>query len=328
MIKIFKNLPYANRVLYNLFMKLMIQIPCYNEEENILDVINKIPKKIKGIDKIKIIVLDDGSTDKTVSIAQEAGIEVIKSNHIGLSGIFNLGIRYATENNADILVNIDGDNQYKPEQIEKIIEPIIKKRADVVIGARPIDSIKSFSLIKKLLQKFGTYTVKSIAQIEIKDATSGFRAYNRKALLKTNIFNKYTYTIENIVQLKSKNLIIENTDIEVNKQDNRKSKLISNNFNYIFKQGINLIRFFIIYSPTKFFGIISFMLFITGTIIGCRFLYYYFNNQGSGHIQSLILCSIILVLSFIIANIAIIGDIISINRKMLEDIQEKLRQIK
>ena len=309
-------------------MKLIIQIPCYNEEENVSDVINKIPKKIKGIKKIKTVVLDDGSTDKTANIAEELGIEVIKSNHSGLSAVFNTGINYAIENDADILVNIDGDNQYKSEQIEKIIEPIIKNRADVVIGARPIESIKTFSPLKKLLQRLGTYTVKSIAQIEIKDATSGFRAYNKKAILKTNIFNKYTYTIENIVQSKSKNLIIENVDIEVNKQPKRKSKLISNNLEYIFKQAVNLIRFFIIYSPTKFFGIISLLLFFTGTIIGCRFLYYYFNNQGSGHVQSLILCSIILILSFIAGNIAIISDIISINRKLLEDIQEKLRQNK
>ena len=310
-------------------MKLIIQIPCFNEEDNISKVLDKLPKSIKAIDKIEIVVLDDNSTDKTIEIAKNYNVKILKAKqHIGLSGIFNKGIEYAIENNADILVNIDGDNQYKPNEIEKLIQPIINNDADIVIGARPINKIKTFSPVKKLLQKLGSLIVKIISQINIKDAASGFRAYNKDAIIKTIIYNDYTYTIESIIQAKSKNLTIKNIDIEVNEQNNRKSKLVKNNFSYIIKQGINLIRFFIIYSPVKFFGIISLVLFSIATIIGIRFLYFFFNNGGKGHIQSLILCAIIFILSFIIANIAILSDILSINRKVSENIQEKLRQNK
>ena len=308
-------------------MKLIIQIPCFNEEDNISKVLDKLPKSIKAIDEIEIVVLDDNSTDKTIEIAKNYSVKIIKAKqHIGLSGIFNKGIEYAIENNADILVNIDGDNQYKPNEIEKLIQPIINNDADIVIGARPINKIKTFSPVKKLLQKLGSLIVKIISQINIKDAASGFRAYNKDAIIKTIIYNDYTYTIESIIQAKSKNLTIKNIDIEVNEQNNRKSKLVKNNFSYILKQGINLIRFFIIYSPVKFFGIISLVLFSFATVIGVRFLYFFFNNGGKGHIQSLILCAIIFILSFIIANIAILSDILSINRKVSENIQEKLRQ--
>ncbi len=310
-------------------MKLIIQIPCFNEEDNISKVLDKLPKSIKAIDEIEIVVLDDNSTDKTIETAKNYNVKILKAKqHIGLSGIFNKGIEYAIENNADILVNIDGDNQYKPNEIEKLIQPIINNDADIVIGARPINKIKTFSPVKKLLQKLGSLIVKIISQINIKDAASGFRAYNKDAIIKTIIYNDYTYTIESIIQAKSKNLTIKNIDIEVNEQNNRKSKLVKNNFNYIIKQGINLIRFFIIYSPVKFFGIISLVLFSIATIIGVRFLYFFFNNGGKGHVQSLILCAIIFILSFIIANIAILSDILSINRKVSENIQEKLRQNK
>ena len=310
-------------------MKLIIQIPCFNEEDNISKVLDKLPKSIKAIDEIEVVVLDDNSTDKTVEIAKNYNVKIIKAKqHIGLSGIFNKGIEYAIENNADILVNIDGDNQYKPNETEKLIKPIINNVADIVIGTRPINKIKSFSPLKKFLQNLGSLIVKIISRIDIKDAASGFRAYNKDAIIKTIIYNDYTYTIESIIQAKSKNLTIKNVDIEVNEQNNRKSKLIKNNFSYVLKQGINLIRFFIIYSPVKFFGIISLVLFSIATIIGIRFLYFFFNNGGKGHIQSLILCAIIFILSFIIANIAILSDILSINRKVSENIQEKLRQNK
>ncbi len=309
-------------------MKLVVQIPCYNEEDNIFDVINSIPKKIDGIDEIVILVLNDGSTDNSEKIIKSFDVQCIKTKHIGLAEIFKQGFEFAIKNNADIVVNFDGDNQYKAQDIEKLILPIIKDEADITIGTRPIDKIKTFSFTKKILQKVGTFIVKIISNVEIKDATSGFRAYNKKAILKTNIFNNYTYTIENIIQAKTKNLVIKNIDIETNLQINRKSKLVKNNLHYIFKQAINLLRFFVIYSPVKFFGSISLFFFLVGIFLGFRYLFYFYNHQGIGHIQSLILCSITLVVSFILANIMILSDILSINRKILEDIQEKIRQAK
>ncbi len=313
--------------MYNNPMKLVIQIPCYNEEENISNVLESIPKNIKGIDEVEILVLDDGSFDNTVTIAEKyKNVQVIKSNKVGLSGIFKLGLAEAIKRKADILINIDGDNQYNALDIEKLIPPVISGEADIVVGSRPISKIKTFSLIKKIFQKFGSFVVKTLSGYKVDDAVSGFRAYSKKALLSLNIFNDYTYTLEDLIQAKSKNLKVLSVDIRVNNQKNRKSKLFKNIFSYMLKQASTLLRFFIIYRPFRFFGFISLILFILGIIPGIRFLVYYFSSSGNGHIQSLILCSILLITSFIVLIIAIMGDLISVNRKLLEDIQYKLRE--
>lgn len=314
--------------MYNLFMKLVIQIPCYNEQENVLEVLSAIPKNIDGIDEIEIFVINDGSSDKTSKIARDFGVNVIDIPFKrGLSNAFKVGINNALKNKADILVNLDGDNQYDARDIEKLIQPILAG-SDMVVGARPIDKIKTFSPIKKILQKFGSHIVKLVSGLDIKDAASGFRAFNRNAMLHLNVFNNFTYTIETLIQAKYKNLKVKNVDININEQKNRKSKLFKNNFDYIFKQAKNLIRFFIIYRPARFFSIIASLLFLIGFILGARFLYFYFFQDGSGHIQSLILCAIILTMSFIIAMLAIVGDLFSINRKILEEIRLEIRQNK
>ena len=310
-------------------MKLVIQIPCHNEQDSVLEVLNSIPKVIDGIDEIKIIVINDASTDKTSEIVQNFGVEILNlTQKQGLANAFKAGVKKALELQADVLVNLDGDNQYNAKDIVKLIQPILKNEADIVIGTRPIDKIKTFSPFKKLMQKFGSFMVKIISGIDVKDAASGFRAFSRNALLNLNIFNSFTYTIESIIQAKYKNLIVKNVDIEVNPQHNRKSKLFKNSFDYIFKQAKNLIRFFIIYRPCRFFSIIANLLFSIGFVLGLRFLYFYFSHNGSGHIQSLILCAIILTLSFICYMLAIVGDLFTINRKILEDIQYEIRQEK
>ena len=316
--------------MYNQVMKLMIQIPAYNEEDNIQKVLEGIDKNISGVNEVFVLLIDDGSNDNTSLIAQQFSVDkIIKLNkNLGLSNAFMVGIKEAIEQKADILVNIDGDNQYKMSEIPKLIEPIIRKRADIVVGCRPIDKIKSFSLIKKILQKFGTFVVKNISGVNVKDAASGFRAYSREAILKMNIFNPFTYTVESIIQAGSKNIKVENVDIEVNEQKNRKSKLFKNNLDYILKQAKNTLRFFIIYKPAKFFATSATFFLIFGLLIGARFLFYYFTQNGSGHIQSLILCAIVLILSFICYMLAILGDLAQINRKLLEDIQYELRQKK
>lgn len=308
-------------------MKLVIQIPCFNEQESILEVLTNIPKKIKGIDEIEINLLDDGSEDDTVKIAKDFGIKnIISSNkNQGLSYNFIVGINNAIEQNCDILVNLDGDNQYNSCDIEKLIEPILNKKADIVVGTRPIDKIKTFSKTKKLLQKIGTFITKLITGIEIKDATSGFRAYSKKALLHLNIFNPFTYTLESLIQANIKKLIVENVEIRVNPQINRKSKLFKSDFIYIYKQARTLIRYFIIYRPCRFFMSFSIIFFFVSLIIGFRFLYFYFNHLGTGHIQSLILCSILSFIAFTFFVLAIISDLLSINRKLLENIQYEIR---
>lgn len=302
-------------------MKLIIQIPAYNEEDNIGAVLESLPKKIEGIDEIKVVVLDDGSIDKTSEIASKFEVEILQSKkRLGLSNVFKMGVEYALSDKADILVNIDGDNQYCTSDINKLIEPILNNSADITIGARPINSIKTFSPLKKLLQKFGSYMVKLISRVDVKDAPSGFRALNRKALLNINIFNPFSYTIESIIQAYIKNLVIKNVDINVNEQKNRKSKLFKNDLDYIYKQTKNLIRFFIIYRSARFFTLFGTILLIAAILLGLRFLFY-----STGHIQSLILCSIVSVLSFICYTLAILGDLLSINRKLLEDIRYELR---
>ena len=315
--------------MYNTFMKLVIQIPCYNEQESILGVLNSIPKNIEGIDEIDVVVINDGSQDETSKIARDFGVKVVDiPQKIGLSNVFKIGVKNALENNADILVNIDGDNQYCASDIEKLIKPILHNDVDITVGVRPVDKIREFSLFKKIMQKFGSFMVKIISGVDIKDAASGFRALNQKAMMHLNIFNNFTYTVEMIIQANYKNLVLKNVDISVNEQKNRKSKLFKSSFDYIFKQAKNLIRFFIIYRPCRFFTIISTILFFIGFVIGLRFLYYYFNFDGAGHIQSLILCAIILTMSFVCFMLAIVGDLFSINRKILEDIQFEIRQNK
>jgi len=316
--------------MYNLAMKLVIQIPCFNEEQSISDVIKSIPKKIKGIDEIKIFIIDDGSNDKTVENAINQGVDKIISfkKRSGLSAVFKKGIEEALKEKADILVNLDGDNQYCAYDIEKLISPILENECDISIGVRPIDKIKSFSKLKKILQKLGSKITKLLTNIDVLDAASGFRAFNRSAILNLNVFNPFTYTIETIIQAKYKNLIIKNVEISVNEQKNRKSKLFKNNFDYIFKQAKNLIRFFIIYRPARFFVFISFLFLIPAFIIGFRFLYFYFIGFGKGHIQSLILCAILFFMSFISFALAILGDLLSINRKLLEDIQYEIKEEK
>ena len=315
--------------MYNQFMKLVIQIPCHNEQDSVLEVLKSIPKKYHGIDEVEILVLDDASCDETFKIARDFGVDVIKLPYKhGLANVFKIGLQEALKRGADILVNIDGDNQYCAQDIEKLIVPVLEDNADIVVGARPIKNIKTFSSFKKFLQKLGSNVVKIISGVDVKDAASGFRAFSRNALLKLNIFNNFTYTIESIIQAKYKNLIVKNVDINVNLQVNRKSKLFKNSFDYVFKQAKNIIRFFIIYRPFKFFSIISSVLFFFGFVLGARFLYFYFANNGTGHIQSLILCAIILTLSFVCFMLAIVGDLFTINRKILEDIQLEIRQNK
>ena len=307
-------------------MKLVIQIPCNNEQESISEVLENLPKNINGIDEIEILVIDDGSIDDTLKTVQEYNVKCLRfPKKTGLSNVFKKGIIKALEMNADILVNIDGDNQYCSCDIEKLIQPILKNNADMVIGARPINKIKTFSLAKKFFQKLGSFVVKIISSTEIKDASSGFRAFSKNALLNFNIFNDFTYTIETIIQASKKNLIIENIDIDVNEQKSRKSRLFKNNFDYIFKQAINIIRFFIIYSPCRFFLIFANLLAFVAFVLGFRYLYFYFNHDGIGHVQSLILCAIIFTMSFISYMLAIVGDLFSINRKILEDIQYEIR---
>ncbi|MBR1908022.1 glycosyltransferase family 2 protein [bacterium] len=307
-------------------MKLIIQIPCLNEEKTLPITLAALPKSIEGIDEIEVLIIDDGSTDKTVETAKMFGVKHIVSlnRNYGLAKAFSVGLSNAIALNADIIVNTDADNQYCSDDIENLIRPIINGNADMVIGERPISNIQHFSPSKKILQKLGSKVMSLVAGVKINDAPSGFRAFSKNAAMKINIFDNYTYTLETIIQANAKGLVIANVPIRVNKEE-RKSRLISNIFVYIIRSIFTMIRMFIVYRPFRFFAIIASLFLISGIITGARFLCFYFNGNGSGHIQSLILSSILILTGVQTAIIAILSDLFAINRKILEDIQIRLK---
>lgn len=307
-------------------MKLVIQIPCYNEEKSLPITLNDLPKHIDGIDEIEVLIIDDGSKDRTVEVAKELGVNnfVEMPHNSGLAKAFVAGINKALEIGADIVVNTDADNQYCAADIEKLIKPILAGEADIVIGSRPVSEIEHFSPLKKLLQKLGSGVMRLISSTKVEDAPSGFRAFSRNAAMQLNVFDNYTYTLETIIQAKAKGLILKCVPIRVN-PDLRKSKLVRNMFDYIRRSVFTMIRMFIIYRPFRFFAILAGMFFLVGALIGLRFLYYFVFESGAGHIQSLILSAILIITGVQVGVIAVLSELLSINRKILEDIQKRLK---
>ena len=307
-------------------MKLIIQIPCYNEEKSLPITLNALPKKFEGIDEIEVLIINDGSTDKTVEVARSLGVKhIVEMPHnCGLAKAFVAGINTALSLEADIIVNTDADNQYCADDIEKIIKPILNGSADIVIGSRPVSKIQHFSLLKKMLQKLGSFVMRLISSTDVEDAPSGFRAFSRNAAIQLNVFDNYTYSLETIIQARAKGLILECVPINVN-PDLRKSKLVKNIFDYVRRSMFTMIRMFIIYRPFRFFAILAGIFLFFGALIGIRFLYYFINESGAGHIQSLILSAILILTGVQVAVIAVLSELMSINRKLLEDIQRRLK---
>jgi glycosyltransferase involved in cell wall biosynthesis len=307
-------------------MKLIIQIPCYNEAETLAITLSALPREVLGFDKVEWLVIDDGSTDKTVKIAQENGADHIM-RHIrnrGLARAFMTGIREAVRLGADVIVNTDADNQYNADDIPSLTQPIINGQADIVVGARPIDSINHFSPIKKILQKMGSWVVRMASRTDIPDAASGFRAMRRDAAQQLIVFNDYTYTLETIIQAGQKNMAITSVPVRVN-TDLRPSKLVKGIPSYITHNIVTIVRIFIVYRPFRFFSSIGVVLFGLGILIGMRFMWFYFNDQGGGHVQSLILASVLVGMGFQTLLIAVIADLLSANRKLLEDVRYNLK---
>ena len=309
-------------------MKLIIQIPCFNEEETLTSTINALPKYIDGIDIIETLVIDDGSFDKTSDVASWNGINhIIKlPRHTGLAGAFKMGLNECLRLGADIIVNTDADNQYNADDIDKLVKPILENQADMVIGSRPIDDIKGFTPLKKLMQKLGSFVMRLVSSTEITDAPSGFRALSAECASMLNIFDNYTYTMETIIQAKAKGLRILSVPVRVNPQT-RKSRLVKNIFSYIKKSAFTILRMFIVYRPFRFFAFIAGIFLVTGFVLALRFLYFFFTTGGSGHIQSLILASILILTGVHTGLIGILADLCAINRKLSEDIQLRIKKL-
>lgn len=307
--------------------KLIIQIPCFNEENTLLTTLNALPKQVFGIDEIEVLVINDGSKDKSAEIAGNWGAKVldIKTNR-GLANAFRCGIAEALRLGADIIVNTDADNQYCADDIEKLVMPIVEGRADIVVGARDIFSIKEFSPMKKLFQKIGSAVLRLLSSTAVDDAPSGFRAFSKQAAIRINVFDNYTYTMETLLQANAKGLKVVSVPVRVNPML-RKSKLVKNIFDYIFKSMKTTIRMFIVYRPFRFFITIASMLGFAGIALVIRFLYFYLQGNGNGHIQSLIFAAVFLISAVQIGIIAILGDLLSINRKLIEDVQTRLKKL-
>lgn len=308
--------------------KLIIQIPCYNEEKNLPVTLKDLPKTIPGISQIEILVIDDGSSDRTAETAKELGANhLIKfTNHIGLAQAFSAGLNLSLKLGADIIVNTDADHQYPGKEIPRLIEPILRGEADIVIGARQIEAIKHFPRAKKRLQKLGSWVVRHISQTNVPDVTSGFRAYGREAALKLNVISDYTYTLETIIQAGKKHLKIASIPIEIN-PPLRPSRLIKNTPNYLKKSTATILRIYAMFNPMKMFMIIGVSIFSIGALIGIRFLYFYFHSSGGGHVQSLILTAVLLIIGFLIMMIGLLADLIAANRRLTEDSLYRIKKL-
>ncbi|MBP5528605.1 MAG: glycosyltransferase family 2 protein [Lachnospiraceae bacterium] len=309
-------------------MKLIIQIPCYNEAETLEIALNDLPKHIDGIDEIEYLIINDGSKDNTVEVAKNWGVHYVvnfKKNK-GLAKGFMAGIDACLMNGADIIVNTDADNQYCGEDIETIVRPILEGKADIVIGARPIDQTEHFSWLKKKLQHLGSWVVRRASKTDIPDAPSGFRAYSREAALQLNIFNEYTYTLEQIVQAGRTNIPIMSVPIRTN-GELRPSRLFHSMFGYIKKSMLTIFRAYLMYKPMRFFLALGVVPFVIGFAIGVRYIVFIFMGRATGNIQSLILCSLLIMIAVMIWVLGMMADVISANRKISQEIQARTRDV-
>lgn len=309
-------------------MKLIIQIPCYNEADTLEIALNALPRQIEGIDKIEYLIINDGSKDNTVEVAKNWGINYIVNfkRNKGLAKGFMAGLDACLRNGADIIVNTDADNQYCADDIEKLVRPIVEGKTDIVIGERPIDQTEHFSPLKKKLQHLGSWVVRVASKSSIPDAPSGFRAYSRDAAMQMNVSNEYTYTLETIVQAGRNKIAMESVPIRTN-EELRPSRLFSSMFGYVKKSMLTILRAFMMYKPMRFFTIVAAIPFLIGLALGIRFLIYFCLGAGSGHVQSLILSSTLMMLGFMTFIIGLQADIIAANRKLLEDVRYKVSKM-
>lgn len=309
-------------------MKLIIQIPCLNEAETLAIAVAELPREVPGFNKVEWLIIDDGSTDDTVQVARDHGVDhvVQHTRNQGLARAFMTGLDACLRLGADVIVNTDADNQYNAADIPLLTAPILAGKADIVIGARPITEIEHFSPVKKLLQRLGSWVVRVASKTDIPDAPSGFRAISREAAGRLMVFSNYTYTLETIIQAGQKNMAITSVPIRVN-GDLRPSRLVKSIPAYIKRSIITIVRIFVIYRPFRFFGTIGIMIFSVGFLIGLRFIWKWLEGQGDGHIQSLILASLLMGMGMQTILVAFLADLLAANRKLIEDIRTSVSRI-
>jgi glycosyltransferase involved in cell wall biosynthesis len=309
-------------------MKLIIQIPCYNEAETLPETVAALPRHIPGIDQVEFLLVDDGSHDHTLQVAAELGIDHIipQRRHVGLANTFKAGLAACLERGADIVVNTDADNQYEAGDIPALVAPILAGRADLVIGDRSVGQVATFSPLKKLLQRFGSWVVSKAAGLDIPDAASGFRALTRETALRTLVLSDYSYTLETLIQSGALRLAVEFVPVRTH-TPTRPSRLMRNNLHFLGNAVGSILRAYTLYRPLRVFFAIGGSLFVAGFLLGLRFLYFFITQNSTGHVQSLILSAILVIVGFQVMLIGILADLIGANRKILEEVMYRLKKL-
>ena len=308
--------------------KLIIQIPCLNEASTLPATLRDLPTRIPGIDQIEALVIDDGSTDDTSGVARSCGV-----NHIvrfpankGLAAAFMTGLDAALKLGADVIVNTDADNQYAGQDISTLVQPILRREADIVIGDRNVRTIRHMPWLKRWLQLFGSWVVRQVSNTRVPDTTSGFRAYSREAALRQTIVSDFSYTLESIIQAGKNRMAIAHVPVATN-ENTRASRLFDNIFTYIKKSATTIVRIYTMYEPLKVFTITGGTVFLTGFVISLRFLFLYLGDHGQGNIQSLILSAVLMIVGFQVILIGLVADAIASSRKLTEELLYRLRSI-
>ena len=309
-------------------MKLMIQVPCFNEARTLPDVLRDLPKALAGFDSVEVLVIDDGSSDGTADVARQGGADhvVRLPENRGLATAFGRGLQECLRLGADVIVNTDGDNQYQAEDIPHLLRPVVDGKADMVVGDRRIDTIPHFSALKKRLQKMGSWVVRWASGTGVSDATSGFRALSREAAMQLVVFSSYTYTLETIIQAGRKGLVVASVPVRTNPQQ-RESRLIRSLPIYLVQSAITILRIFIMYEALRVFLTLGTLPFLAGVALVARFFYFYMIGDGAGHVQSLVIAALLVVLGVQTFLLGLLADLIARNRHLSEETNYRLKKI-
>jgi glycosyltransferase involved in cell wall biosynthesis len=309
-------------------MKLIIQIPCFNEEAQLPATLGDLPREVEGFDEVEWLIVDDGSTDRTIEVARAHGIDhvVRLTNNKGLAAGFQAGLDAALKLGADVIVNTDADNQYSAAEIPKLLAPILAGRADMVVGDRQVMTIEHFSPLKKALQRLGSWVVRQASETDVPDTTSGFRAYNREAALQMAVVSRFTYTLETIIQAGKMTVAIDHVPIATNPKT-RESRLFPSMWSYVRRNGLSIFRVYSQYEPLRIFWGLAGIIALIAAIVWARYAYFYIDGDGKGHVQSLILGAVLFNAAIVLGALGVIGDLLYANRVMQQRTYERVRRI-